>query len=93
MQGWNLIAGHLGYVTHGTDRAIWSLLIPLMTSDQADVARKWLNSVQEEADAGKVRKTGDRQDPRAVLRLTKDKRIEWSVDRTYDELLSTYSEA
>ena len=88
-----LIAGHLGYVTHGMDRAIWSLLIPLMTSDQADVARKWLNSVQEEADAGKVRKTGDRQDPRAVLRLTKDKRIEWSVDRTYDELLSTYSEA
>ena len=83
------IAGHLGYVTHGTDRAIWSLLNPLMTSDQADVARRWLNSVQEEAAA--VRKTEDRQDPSVVLRLTKDERIEWSIDRTYDELLSTYS--
>lgn len=78
----------LGYVTHGTDRAIWSLLIPLMTSDQADVARRWLNAVHEQvATVG----TEDRQDPSAVLRLTKDKRIEWSIDRSYDELLSTYS--
>jgi hypothetical protein len=60
-----------------------------MTPDQADVARRWLNLIQEEATALKAEY---RQDPSAVLRLTKDKRIEWSVDRTYDELLSSYSE-
>jgi len=82
-----------GYVTHTTDRAIWSLLTPLMTSDQVYVARNWLESVQAEATALKAQNPESiRRDPGAVLKLAKDKSIEWSVDKSYDELLSKYSE-
>lgn len=80
-------------MTHGADRAIWSLLTPLMTSDQVDIARNWLKSVQAETAALRAQNpeyVG--RDPGAVLKLAKDKSIEWSVDKNYDKLLSKYFE-
>ena len=64
-----------------------------MTSDQVDIARNWLKSVQAETAAlrGQNPESVGR-DPGAVLKLAKDKSIEWSVDKNYDKLLSKYSE-
>ena len=64
-----------------------------MTSDQVYVARNWLKSVQAEAAALRMQNPESiRRDPGAVLKLAKDKNIEWSVDKNYDQLLSKYSE-
>ena len=69
-----------GHVPHASDRVIWSFLTPLMTSDQADVARRWLKTVQSEVIALKVQKPESRRDSRTILTLIKNHEIEWSKD-------------
>ncbi|KAF8324951.1 hypothetical protein F5887DRAFT_1021320, partial [Amanita rubescens] len=81
-----------GYVTHGTDKAIWSLLAPLMTPDQVDVSRRWLKAVRDETEALKAPPEPKlKRGSSAVLKLTKDRRIEWSEDEeNYEGVMKTY---
>jgi hypothetical protein len=51
-----------------------------MTSDQVDVARSWLKTVQDEIAALKAQKPASRRDCKTILKLTKDRKIEWSPD-------------
>jgi len=82
---------HIGYVTHGTDKAIWSLLTPLMTPAQVDISRRWLKAVRDETAALGAPDAKPKRDASAVLRLTKDKIIEWSEDKNnYEGVLGTY---
>lgn len=36
------------YVTHGSDRVIWSFLTNVLTPDQVPIARAWLKAVDGE---------------------------------------------
>ncbi|KAI0765875.1 carboxylesterase [Trametes elegans] len=75
----------LGYVTHGTDRPLWAFRLPILQGDQADVARKWLSTVDDyvkRAEGGH-----GLQDIKLVLALTKDKRIEEKEDALWDEYM------
>jgi hypothetical protein len=40
-----------GYVTHGTDRALWAFRVPDLTESQIGIARTWLTRVEEETAA------------------------------------------
>ncbi|KAF8335098.1 hypothetical protein F5887DRAFT_989925 [Amanita rubescens] len=76
---------HIGCVTPPTDRAIWSLLTPFMTSEQIEVARSWLKAVQGETAALSAQEPEPKRGSSDVLKLTRNKRIEWSVDKEYDD--------
>ncbi len=90
-QAFRLFDEHIGYVTHGTDKAIWSLLTPLMTPAQVDISRRWLKAVRDETAALGAPDAKPKRDASAVLRLTKDKIIEWSEDKNnYEGVLGTY---
>ena len=80
-----------GHIPHASDRVIWSMLTPLMTSDQVDVARRWLKTVQDEIAALKAQKLESRRDVRTMLKLSPDRKIEWSPDYgTYNTMVSLY---
>ena len=81
---------HIGYVAHGTDKAIWSLQTPLMTPDQVDISRRWLKAVRDETEALKAPELKPKRGSSAVLKLTKDRRIEWSEDKDYEGVMQTY---
>jgi len=37
----------IGYVTHGTDRALWAFRKPVLTPEQVNIARSWLDAVDD----------------------------------------------
>ncbi len=74
-----------------TDRPIWSLVTPFMTSEQIEVARSWLKAVQDETAALSTQEPKPKRDSSDVLKLTRNKRIKWSVDKKYDGTLSIYN--
>ena len=55
-----------------------------MTPGQLDVARRWLRAFYDEVDAVQA---GSIRDSHAVLKLTKDRVIQWTEDKNYDGLL------
>ncbi|RXW23456.1 hypothetical protein EST38_g2421 [Candolleomyces aberdarensis] len=72
-----------GYVTHGTDRALWALRLPVLTEDEQNVARRWLDVFEEESKkllAGKGSR--DKDD---VLVLKEDRSIGWTKDREWEK--------
>ena len=77
-------------MTPPTDRAIWSFLTPFMTSEQIEVARSWLKAVRDETAALNAQEPKPERDSSAVLKLTRNKRIKWSVDKEYDSALKVY---
>lgn len=38
-----------GYVTHGTDRALWALRVPILSEEQQAIAKAWLDAIDEES--------------------------------------------
>ncbi|KAI0667255.1 carboxylesterase [Trametes maxima] len=75
----------LGYVTHGTDRSLWALRLPLLEGDQVSVARNWVSTI---ADYVKRAEEGHGlQDIKTILGLTKDKEIKEKKDNLWDEYM------
>ena len=72
----------LGYVTHGTDRALWALRLPVLEDDQASVARKWLSVIPEYI---KRAEAGDTLPLKTIVALTEDKEIREVEDTQWDE--------
>jgi len=63
---------------------LWALRIPSLENSQAEVARFWLTKVAEEVEAMSSGKT--RYNPRRILTLKEDMKIEWTDDTKWDEL-------
>ena len=71
-----------GYVTHGTDRALWALRLPVLEDDQASVARKWLSAIPEYV---KRAEEGDTLPLKTIVALTEDQEIREVEDTKWDE--------
>ena len=68
-------------MTHATDRALWAFRLPALEGDQPDVARAWLDAVDEHvksAEAGKV------MDLKTILVLGEDKKVVEAEDTKWD---------
>lgn len=74
-----------GYVTHGSDRYIWALRLPNLVEDEAEIARKWLDQIDEEkANLTHGKGRGSMKD---ILVLDTDKSIHWAKDERWDEMM------
>ena len=73
-----------GYVTHATDRSLWAFRRPMLEGDQVTIARAWLNVVAREVEALEQH-GGAKHAVGQVLKLTKDKQIEWQQDILWDQ--------
>ncbi|KAF5392042.1 hypothetical protein D9757_003186 [Collybiopsis confluens] len=74
-----------GYVTHGGDGSLWHLRVPEMTPEQVNIAKDWLRRVDEEIDELERDHRESTRDVKKILKLTVDKRIEWSMDELWNE--------
>ncbi|KAG6832757.1 hypothetical protein H0H87_000410 [Tephrocybe sp. NHM501043] len=74
-----------GYVTHGTDRCIWTLRKPILEPDQEMIAKRWLNRV--DAEVKNVEREGKPfGDAKTVLTLTADTTIGWRQDKHWERI-------
>ncbi|KAL4265741.1 AB hydrolase superfamily protein [Pleurotus pulmonarius] len=74
-----------GYVTHGTDRSIWALRLPVLEKNQADIARGWLDAIAKET---RDVEHGIRPDSVAkVLILGKDGSSHWGHDGKWEDVI------
>ena len=72
-------------MTHGTDRALWTLRLSVLEGDQVDIARKWVDTIAEyvkRAEAGE-----GLQEVKKVLALTTSKEITEKEDSLWDEYM------
>lgn len=78
-------------MTHGTDRSLWAFRLPVLTSAQIDVARAWLDAIDEEVE--KMKSKGSEYNfeenggVKEVLALKKDMTIGWAVDERWEEIM------
>lgn len=83
--------GHLGYVTHGSDRPLWALRVPVLTTPQVDTARAWLEAINKEVEnmktIGPEYNLGDNGGVRRVLALKKDASIGWAEDERWEDIM------
>ena len=77
------ILNFVGYVTHATDRPLWTFRLSTLTDDQVPVVRRWLDTVAREFDTLEESKHGMKE----VLVLTANKEIEWREDVNWDRLM------
>jgi len=79
-----------GYVTHGSDRALWAFRVPDLTKNQLETVRNWLARVSEEVDAVE---SGGRslRGPRDILILGEDRAVEWTEDLQWYEKMGLLS--
>jgi hypothetical protein len=73
-------------VTHGTDRTLWAFRIPGLTAPQVEVARAWLNAIDQATQELEQRHTNDRG-LKEVLTLQANKQIEWTFDSNWDDAM------
>ncbi|KAJ7746756.1 Alpha/Beta hydrolase protein [Mycena maculata] len=81
-----------GYVTHGSDRALWAFRVPDLTQSQIEIARNWLGRVDEELDAvlhhSLAEGAGDLKPlrgPKEILILGEDRVVEFTEDLQWGE--------
>ena len=74
----------LGYVTHATDRPLWTVRLPVLQDDQASVARSWVSTV---ADYVRRAEAGQGLPLKTVLALTEEKEIREAEDGKWDEYM------
>ncbi|KAM6497366.1 carboxylesterase [Amanita muscaria] len=79
-----------GYVSHASDRAIWTLRIPSMTADQAQLARSWLETFYSAVDGLQTQEVI--KDSNTVLKLTRDREIKWAKDDAFDAVMDKFEE-
>jgi hypothetical protein len=75
-----------GYVTHGTDRSLWTVAVPWLQSHQLDVARAWLDAISEEVKALESN-TKTVRGSAEILTLKEDLTIEWSTDGRWGDMM------
>ncbi|KAI0754151.1 carboxylesterase [Daedaleopsis nitida] len=73
-----------GYVTHGTDRALWTLKLSALQDDQASIARSWVASIAEHV---KRAEAGQGLPLKTVLTLTEERDIREVEDAKWDEYM------
>ncbi|TBU43885.1 carboxylesterase [Dichomitus squalens] len=73
-----------GYVTHGTDRALWALRVPLLEGDQGTVARNWISAITQYV---KRAEAGDTLPLKTVVTLSEDRAIREVEDSKWDEYM------
>lgn len=76
-----------GYVTHGTDRFLWTMCLPALKAVQVVAARTWLDVVDAETKALEAGLNANARDPRKVLALREDKAAAWKEDEKWDHLM------
>ena len=76
-----------GYVTHGSDRVLWALRIPILEPDQVEIAKTWLKKVAEEVNKLIYCPTLPRRNVREMLTLKDDRSIGWTKDEKWDTLM------
>lgn len=75
------------YVTHGSDRVIWSFLTNVLTPDQVPIARAWLKAVDVEVKAVEIgHGQNSNHDVDDMLTLKTDCTIGWTKDDRWKEL-------
>lgn len=72
----------IGYVTHGTDRALWAFRG--LTAPQVAVARAWLDAI-DQAIQELESQHPDKRDWKKVLALQTDRQIEWTTDENWED--------
>ncbi|KAI6149684.1 Alpha/Beta hydrolase protein [Pisolithus tinctorius] len=75
-----------GLVTHGTDRCLWALRVPIMSLPQKRVAVAWLDAIDKELSI--LEREG--KQTRALnqaLTLREDQTIGWVEDKDWDQLM------
>ena len=73
----------LGYVTHATDRVMWAIRSPDLTTSQLDIVRSWLDAIDQATQ--ELEQQPKRRDLKEVLTLQVNKKIEWAVDVAWDD--------
>jgi hypothetical protein len=73
-------------VTHATDRALWAFRIPDMAAPQVEVARAWLNAIDQATQELELRHPNKRG-LKEVLTLQTDKQIGWRFDENWDNAM------
>lgn len=75
-----------GYVTHASDRILWSLRVPSLLPDQVIVAEAWLDAIESNLKALSINSTPTRS-VREVLTLTENREIKWTTDERWEEMM------
>ncbi|KAI0307070.1 Alpha/Beta hydrolase protein [Multifurca ochricompacta] len=75
-----------GFVTHATDRSLWAFRIPELTTAQVEVARTWLNAIDQATQELGLHRPGKRG-LKEVLTLKADRQIEWTADESWDDAM------
>ena len=78
-----MLSRPLGYVTHATDRILWTFRTPELTTPQVDVARAWLGAIDQATQELELQHLGNRK-LKEVLALQADKQIVWTADEGWD---------
>ncbi|KAF9497822.1 carboxylesterase [Pleurotus eryngii] len=74
-----------GYVTHGTDRLIWALRLPVLDPRQADIARRWLDTIAKET--RNVQHGNLSGGAAKILILGKDGCLNWGHDGKWEDVM------
>ncbi|KAI0692905.1 carboxylesterase [Cytidiella melzeri] len=75
-----------GYVSHGTDRALWAFRIPSLVQDQVEVARSWLEAIAREVEV--LEKAGKPlRSETEVLALKEDRVVGWKEDAKWEHYM------
>ncbi|TFY77578.1 hypothetical protein EWM64_g6433 [Hericium alpestre] len=75
-----------GYVTHGMDRPLWAMRLPVLEEPQVQIARAWLVAVADEVQA--LERDGrSGHGMREMLTLEEGGKIKWAEDTRWDELM------
>lgn len=77
-----LCSSSIGYVTHGTDRALWAFRD--LTAPQVAVARAWLDAIDQATQELDFQHP-DRRDWKKILALQTDREIEWTTDENWED--------
>jgi hypothetical protein len=65
---------------------MWAFRVPDLTTPQLDVARSWLNAI-DQATQELENQHPRRRNLKEVLTLQIDKKIEWAVDGIWDDAM------
>ncbi|KAI8974859.1 carboxylesterase [Trametes punicea] len=75
-----------GYVTHGTDRPLWTIRLNVLEGDQVAIARNWVDTIAEYIK--RAEEGHGLQGVKKVLGLTENKEIKEKEDTRWDDYMS-----
>jgi len=75
-----------GYVTHATDRSLWTLAVPWLQPSQLDVATAWLDAIAAEVNDLESN-TKKVHGVREMLTLKDNRTIEWTADSRWEDVM------